>query len=265
MLLGAYVLPMTEPCDPIALARATAGYIDESGLSLNRITASGLKGNTKKFRSAIFAELCAASTLTGFTLWNEHVDTTSLEMHLRDFSSSKLDAVLRTHEQRQGHVIAATLPLRLTGALRALLLAVAAQNEVAHGFLAGFERYGDAREECMVSGSDPRDPDPSRRERLRVDERSFHVKYKLRRLYPITIIGPAIWAQLPPMPAFDPMPTVEELGDCKIVTAWPELCDPRDPAFLRGTRALREWLWPYTIQNPADHVDNDPPCADVAT
>jgi hypothetical protein len=82
---------------------------------------------------------------------------------------------------------------------------------------------------------------------------------KLVRLYPITLIGPEIWAQLPPMPAFDPMPTVESLGECKVLTAWPTLCGPRDPAFLRGTRALRAWLWPYTIQNPADHVDNDPP------
>lgn len=81
----------------------------------------------------------------------------------------------------------------------------------------------------------------------------------LRRLYPITIIGPELWAKLPPMPAFEPAPTIEDLGTCKLLRAWPTLCAPRDPAFLRGTRALREWLWPYTIQNPADHVDNDPP------
>ena len=80
----------------------------------------------------------------------------------------------------------------------------------------------------------------------------------LRRLYPVTIIGPEIWAALPPLPRLDPMPTIEDLGNCKVLTAWPELCDPRDPAFLRGTVALREWLWPYTIQNPADHIDADP-------
>jgi hypothetical protein len=40
--------------------------------------------------------------------------------------------------------------------------------------------------------------------------------------------------------------------------AWPTLCEPRDPAFLRANRELRAWLWPYTIQNPADHVDQDP-------
>ena len=78
---------------------------------------------------------------------------------------------------------------------------------------------------------------------------------------PITVVGPSIWATLPPMPVFDPMPRVEDLGDCKVLTAWPTLCEPRDPAFLRGTRDLRAWLWPYTIQNPADHLDRDPPPA----
>ncbi len=81
---------------------------------------------------------------------------------------------------------------------------------------------------------------------------------RLRRLYPITIIGPELWAQLPPMPRFDPMPTIEDFGDAKLLRAWPTLCEPRDPAFLRANRELRAWLWPYTIQNPADHVDQDP-------
>ena len=81
---------------------------------------------------------------------------------------------------------------------------------------------------------------------------------KLRRLYPVTIIGSEIWSRLAPLPAMDNVPTVSDLGDCKVLTAWPELCDPRDPAFLRGTTAFREWLWPHTIRNPAVHVDQDP-------
>ena len=84
---------------------------------------------------------------------------------------------------------------------------------------------------------------------------------KLIRLSPITVIGPSLWATLPPMPRFDPAPIVEDLPGapgCKVITAWPTLCAPRDPDFLRGTRALRAWLWPYTIQNPADDPANDP-------
>jgi hypothetical protein len=105
--------------------------------------------------------------------------------------------------------------------------------------------------------------DPATVERIRWDVWKWRrARTQLVRLTPLTIIGPEIWAQLPPMPAFEPAPTVENLGTCKILKAWPTLCDPRDPSFLRGTRALREWLWPYTIQNPADHVDNDPPGGD---
>ena len=84
---------------------------------------------------------------------------------------------------------------------------------------------------------------------------------KLIRLSPITVIGPSLWATLPPMPTFDSAPSVEDLPGapgCKVITAWPTLCSPRDPDFLRGTRALRAWLWPHTIQNPADDPANDP-------
>jgi hypothetical protein len=79
--------------------------------------------------------------------------------------------------------------------------------------------------------------------------------HRLRRLYPITIIGQAIWAKLPPLPEIDPMPEVTELGDCKVLKTWPTLVDPHDPQFLLGTRELRRWIWPYTIQNPADDPD----------
>jgi hypothetical protein len=116
----------------------------------------------------------------------------------------------------------------------------------------------DAQHEAY-RGGDPRRCSPALVERIEWDGWKWRLSHtKLRRLYPITIIGPEIWAALPPMPRFDPMPTIEDLGDCKVLTAWPTLCDPRDPDFLRANRALRAWLWPFTIQNPADHVDLDP-------
>jgi hypothetical protein len=48
---------------------------------------------------------------------------------------------------------------------------------------------------------------------------------------------------------------VEDLGNCKMLTCWHELVEPHDPAFLAGTRELRRWIWPHTIQNPADEPD----------
>lgn len=76
-----------------------------------------------------------------------------------------------------------------------------------------------------------------------------------RRLYPVTIFGAELWAKLPPLPNVEPAPNVEDLGNCKLLTCWPELVDPHDLQFLLGTRELRRWLWPYTIQNPADDPD----------
>jgi hypothetical protein len=80
---------------------------------------------------------------------------------------------------------------------------------------------------------------------------------KLRRLYPVTIIGKAIWESLPPLPVLERPPEIRDLGDCKMLIAWPELCSPHDPEFLAGTRELRQWLWPHTIQNPYDKLDLD--------
>jgi hypothetical protein len=120
-------------------------------------------------------------------------------------------------------------------------------------------RRADVGREALMATGDRDDCTPGVVERTDWDAGKWRKSHTaLRRLYPVTIIGPEIWSRLPPMPVFDPMPTIEDFGDCKLMTAWPTLCSPRDPDFLRGTRALREWLWPYTIQNPADHIDNDP-------
>lgn len=94
------------------------------------------------------------------------------------------------------------------------------------------------------------------RKRISFDSQHCDDFTKLRRLYPVTIIGPDLWATLPPLPTTDPPLVVRDLADCKMVTAWPSLTDPHDLAFLLGTRDLRRWLWPYTIQNPADDPAN---------
>jgi hypothetical protein len=259
MIAGAYVLPLGEPRTPESLGEAIAAYIGESRIPLDRITTLAPKLKTRALRVTELARICADPALQTFTLWNKNDFSHSIDMFFRDSPLSKTKELVKFYEPRHGHVISAALPLTLTDPLRELLAAIAAQGPLAHGFVAGFERYADAMRECMSSGEGPRDPDPAREERIIIDGRRHHAKDKLRRLYPVTIIGPDIWAKLPPMPVLDPMATIEDLGNCKLLTAWPELCEPRDPTFLRGTRALREWLWPYTIQNPADHVDNDPP------
>lgn len=143
-------------------------------------------------------------------------------------------------------------------ALQRLVALLHRHFQVLSANIAGHARHTDAEKEAVrrgVAGTWSQEVV----DRIAWDAMKWRrARTKLIRLSPITIIGPAIWATLPPMPAFDPMPRVTDLGDCKVLTAWPTLCEPRDPAFLRGTRDLRAWLWPNTIQNPADHIDRDP-------
>lgn len=144
--------------------------------------------------------------------------------------------------------------------VRELMKTIVSLYEIAQGCVAEYRSLAYARKECSFSGAySPFELDPETAERLGEDQmcRGLFLS-RLRRLYPVTIIGPRIWSELPAMPTFDPAPTVEELGDCKVLKAWPELVEPRDPAFLAGTVELRRWLWPYTIQNPADAVDTNP-------
>lgn len=144
--------------------------------------------------------------------------------------------------------------------VRELMRTIVSLYEIAQGCVAEYRSLAYARKECSFSGAySPFELDPETAERLGRDQMlSGRFLRRLRRLYPVTIIGPRIWAELPAMPAFDPAPLVEDLGDCKVLKAWPELVEPRDQAFLAGTVELRRWLWPYMIQNPADAVDTNP-------
>jgi hypothetical protein len=138
-----------------------------------------------------------------------------------------------------------------------LLESLVASYSICQGFVASFESVRHAAAESQLSLVQ-KEVDTRTNERRRVDNRSGRTfGQKLRRLYPVTIIGPAIWETLPPLPHLERPPEVRDLGDCKMLIAWPELCSPHDPEFLAGTRELRQWLWPYTIQNPYDKLDLD--------
>lgn len=144
-------------------------------------------------------------------------------------------------------------PIELTPAVRAFIEDIVGVYPIAHGFVTGFDSLAYAALECLAALFSPFEIDEASRKRLGEDQMlAAGLSTKLRRLYPITIIGSEIWSRLPAMPAVEPVPVVEDIGDCKMLTVWPELVGPRDPAFLAGTVELRRWLWPYTIQNPAD-------------
>ncbi len=249
--------------DRRALADAILALCSTTGLTFRRITMAPGRRSSQG-RNVVEKKLRAAvedPTTQSVGLWQmtEERITDALQVYLR--SSKPLDDYETRFHTRWVSVESGKLPLEVAGPVLAFIEAVARIYPVAHGAIGAYRALPYALAEFTNSGAVMlTELDEATAERLDFDN-GYHTEYrdKLLRLYPVTIIGPAIWSRLPPLPPLDQPPRITDLGDCKMLTCWPTLCEPRDPAFLRGTRALREWLWPYTIQNPADHVDRDPP------
>lgn len=228
-------------------------YYERLGARPDWLSHSAHKGRPFAFKDKRLLGLAGQAAVRRLYLTSKSDDNPAgtCQLYVRD------DPAITEFERRwSGLFIHASLgvePLRTIAALLDRRFGLVQAGIMRHG------RRPDTERE-VVEGGNRAEADPQIVERIEWDAWKWRLSHtKLRRLYPVTIIGQEIWSQLPPMPAFEPAPTIEDLGTCKVLTAWPTVCEPRDPAFLRGTRALREWLWPCTIQNPADHVDNDPP------
>ena len=209
------------------------------------------------FRSDRFAAHVANTSVESISVYVDERESFLVHLYLRD-----RDLVADPESERyidRHHA----LVVRRDGrdALLRLLALCHEHFGLVSANVAAFGTQAYAQKEAIRHGSG--EPlDDATEARVNWDAMKYRrARSKLIRLSPITVIGTTLWATLPPMPRFDPAPVVEDLPGapgCKVITAWPTLCPPRDPEFLRGTRALRAWLWPYTIQNPADDPANDP-------
>ena len=231
------------------LGQAVLALYDAVGARPNRLVTSRWK-KSRAFKRPVLEEAVTDPLTRHFLLRNIKDDDAESFIYVRD------DPSVEEFTDRATAVV-----VRGPSNLAAVLAFVRSLGElcgVVGGGITGHATRLYAAKECKQNGVDGQ-WDAATVERIEWDAWKWRkTRTKLTRLNPITIIGPSIWAQLPPMPAFDPAPVVEDLGAVKLLRAWPTLVPPRDPAFLHGTRALREWLWPYTIQNPADGLDRDP-------
>lgn len=76
---------------------------------------------------------------------------------------------------------------------------------------------------------------------------------KARRLYPLTLLGTKLASQVSAESARSAgASAVEEIGGSLLIDAYPKIVETWDPEFVKATVELRRWLWPHTIQNPAD-------------
>lgn len=212
------------------------------------VTAGGRSGPVRYSAAALTSAIRAHET------WRVHVlsardPSVELSLFLHEYapwqaSTDRRHVVLSTPETDIGDA-------RITSFLEA----ACSVYPVAHGGVLRTPSRDHAIAETSLILNQALDADAY--ERISFDSMHSHeAQTKLRRLYPVTIIGPAIWATLPPLPATDPPLVVRDLADCKMITAWPTLTDPHDLDFLLGTRDLRRWLWPHTIGNPADDPAN---------
>lgn len=250
-VIGVSFTPLDQPRDRERLATAILRFYEECGLRPDRVDQSEWR-KARDFTEKTFRQAMMDPAGRQIYLWADLVP--ELNCFLRP--SDPLD---QEFETRWAVLVSTRLPCRVSEPVHRLMEAITRLYPISHGSVGGYRSAAYAAQECCHSGAySPLELDPDTRARLDEDQmcRRF-VRTKLRRLYPVTIIGPDLWAQLPPMPSVDPAPRVEDLGNCKMLTVWPELVEPRDPAFLAGTKELRRWLWPYTIQNPADAIGLD--------
>jgi hypothetical protein len=92
-------------------------------------------------------------------------------------------------------------------------------------------------------------------DRIGVDMRLDNYWTMARRLYPITLLGPKLASQVTAAEARAAGAlAVKEINGSLLIDAYPTVVETWDPEFLKATVELRRWLWPHTIQNPADAV-----------
>jgi hypothetical protein len=255
--IGISFSPNDGPREPEVVAESVLELYEAIGLRPRSMTLERSKTTHPRFSEKAFREAVQDPGMRTISLWPE-TNSGGSEVLCFLRPAHPEDPVDQEYEVRYVTFVSDRVPVSLTESVRRFLFMVASQYPLAHGSIAGYRSTKYASQECSLSGAvSALELDEATQARLHRDGMSYRrSKRMLRRLYPVTIIGPELWAKLPALPEETGTAVkVEDLGTCKMLTCWPELVEPHDPAFLKGTKALRRWIWPHTIQNPADEPD----------
>lgn len=96
-------------------------------------------------------------------------------------------------------------------------------------------------------------------ERMRQERPDGELKTKLRRVYPITLLGPRLASQVDVDALRAAGATkIESINGSILFDATPSLVEAWSPEFLEATTALRRLLWPLSTQHPVDDPDAKP-------
>lgn len=93
-------------------------------------------------------------------------------------------------------------------------------------------------------------------EKLRRERAPDGARTMLRRVYPITLLGPRLASQVEREALVAAGATnIESVNGSLIFDATPQLLEAWSPEYLAATAELRRLLWPLSFQNPADDPD----------
>jgi len=187
-----------------------AAFFDKLGTWPTKATWLAPRPTTKPLTRPRMQALIADPGISDVSFWGEPSSTSPrVDLHLRDREDAP------DGERRWSSIVSLgreTLPavLELAGGL-------VDQIPLVSGGIGLYPTRAYAEQEGRGGGVIG-EVDPLTDARLGEDQLCWRrTRTKLRRLYPVTVIGPAIWATLPPMPAFDPMPRITDLGACKLL------------------------------------------------
>lgn len=149
---------------------------------------------------------------------------------------------------------ASSAPALIEAGREMLAQIAAAASPISGGVLAA-PTFNQAYCEVEDSGNSAQES-TSYRDRIRVDAYgASDRRTKARRLYPITLIGPKLASEVSAADARAAGAlAVKEINGSLLIDAYPTVVETWDPEFLKATVELRRWLWPHTIQNPADAI-----------
>jgi len=151
----------------------------------------------------------------------------------------------------------------VAAARRWLQLAAEHATPLSGGVLAATDLRNAKVEMTQVFETYP-DENPDRsptsfRGRLEKERPLHHTRTQIRRVYPITLLGPKFASQIDVGALRDAGATnLTTVNGSVIFDAAPALVEAWDPTYLAATPALRRLLWPLSMQHPMDDPDAKP-------
>lgn len=137
---------------------------------------------------------------------------------------------------------------------------------ILHGGVDVFGRFEDALSDVSLVPASLHDAPPELRLRWRHDaEHKARLWTRPRRLFALTVLGAAAAAADAELARAAGAVEVRSVDGGLLVQATTPLCAARDPSWRSEHAALARWLWPRTLQGPADVPVGPPPSAPETT